>query len=44
MSRFHLNFPSLKTGAVHALRYFFRIDAPIVYFGSTILPSRIRPA
>ena len=25
-------------------RYFFKIDAPIVYFGSTMLPSRMRPA
>src|SRR5271163_2278837 len=28
----------------HAMRYFFRTDAPIVYFGSTMLPSRMRPA
>ena len=28
----------------HETRYFFRTDAPIVYFGSTMLPSRMRPA
>ena len=28
----------------HQTRYFFRTDAPIVYFGSTMLPSRMRPA
>jgi hypothetical protein len=33
-----------KNRQTYADRYFFNIEAPSVYFGSTMLPRRTRPA